>query len=148
VRHPTTSRTLLALLALTTAAGIATVGSGCIASGTHSSAGIVRISESDFKIAAPRRLSAGDAVLRVRNRGPDAHELIVIKLGPRGLPFRADGMTVDEEALERDELGALEPGEPESIRDLDVRLAPGRYVLLCNMSGHYLGGMHRTLVVR
>jgi uncharacterized cupredoxin-like copper-binding protein len=27
-------------------------------------------------------------------------------------------------------------------------LAPGRYVLFCNMSGHYLGGMHRLLVVR
>ena len=31
---------------------------------------------------------------------------------------------------------------------LDVHLAPGRYKLLCNMSGHYLGGMHTALVVR
>jgi uncharacterized cupredoxin-like copper-binding protein len=28
------------------------------------------------------------------------------------------------------------------------RLRPGRYVLLCNMFGHYRGGMHTELVVR
>jgi uncharacterized cupredoxin-like copper-binding protein len=28
-----------------------------------------------------------------------------------------------------------------------VHLAPGRYVLFCNMTGHYMGGMHSTLVV-
>ena len=39
-------------------------------------------------------------------------------------------------------------GWPGSVRELHVRLTPGRYVLLCNMSGHYMGGMHRTLVVR
>ena len=27
-------------------------------------------------------------------------------------------------------------------------LDPGRYVLFCNMYGHYLGGMHAVLVVR
>jgi uncharacterized cupredoxin-like copper-binding protein len=30
---------------------------------------------------------------------------------------------------------------------LHLHLTPGRYVLFCNMAGHYLGGMHRTLVV-
>jgi uncharacterized cupredoxin-like copper-binding protein len=29
-----------------------------------------------------------------------------------------------------------------------VHLTPGRYVLYCNMSGHFLGGMHTLLVVR
>ena len=92
-------------------------------------------------------MNAGDVVLRVRNRGPDQHELLVIKLGPRGLPFRADGLTVDEDAVKRNEVGVLEPGAPDAVRDLEVRLTPGRYVLLCNMSGHYLGGMRRTFVV-
>ncbi len=44
--------------------------------------------------------------------------------------------------------GVLEPGQPGSVRELNVHLRPGRYVLFCNMSGHYLGGMHTTLVVR
>ena len=42
---------------------------------------------------------------------------------------------------------ALEPGQPGSVRELALHLRPGRYVLLCNMSGHYLGGMHTELVV-
>jgi uncharacterized cupredoxin-like copper-binding protein len=55
---------------------------------------------------------------------------------------------VDEEALEPRILGMLEPGAPGDVRTLRVHLSPGRYVLFCNMSGHYLGGMRRTLVVR
>jgi len=29
-----------------------------------------------------------------------------------------------------------------------TKLEPGRYELLCNMAGHYLGGMRTELVVR
>jgi uncharacterized cupredoxin-like copper-binding protein len=90
---------------------------------------------------------AGDVRLAVTNRGPDAHELIVVRLRGMRLPLRRDGLTVDEDALEPEIAGALEPAQP-TTRTLDVHLAPGRYILLCNMAGHYLGGMHATLVVR
>ena len=56
-------------------------------------------------------------------------------------------MTVDEEKLEPVIAGVLEAGEPGSVRKLRLHLAPGRYQLFCNMSGHYLGGMHTKLVV-
>jgi hypothetical protein len=88
------------------------------------------------------------ASVRVRNRGPDGHELLMIRLGPQGLPFRGDGLTVDEDAVERNEVGVLEPADAGAVRNLEVHLAPGRYILLCNMSGHYLGGMRRVVVVR
>ena len=32
--------------------------------------------------------------------------------------------------------------------DLTLDLKPGRYVLWCNLEGHYLGGMHETFDVR
>ena len=147
MRRVTSLRTLFALIGLAVATGVVVLGSGCAAP-PGSASPIVRVTEKDFKIAAPRRLDAGDVVLRVRNRGPDQHELLVIKVGRRGLPYRVDGLTVDEEAVEASEVGVLEPGEPGGVRDLAVHLTPGRYVLLCNMSGHYLGGMRRTLVVR
>ena len=54
---------------------------------------------------------------------------------------------MSEEKLDRVTAGALEPGHPGSNRKLRLHLAPGRYVLFCNMSGHYLGGMHTELVV-
>jgi uncharacterized cupredoxin-like copper-binding protein len=110
---------------------------------------IVSISEKDFAISAPRNVAAGAVDLAVHNRGPDAHELIVVR-GPAGrLPLRTDGTTVDEEGLdERHAIpGALEPGAPGGVRHLQVRLRPGRYVLICNMAGHYHGGMRRALIV-
>jgi uncharacterized cupredoxin-like copper-binding protein len=148
VQRVTTFRALFALVALTAATGVVVLGSGCTGAPKGAAGAVVRVTESDFKIAAPKRLSAGDVVLRVRNRGPDAHELLVIRLGPKGLPFRGDGLTVDEDAVERSEVGVLEPGDAGDARNLEVHLAPGRYVLLCNMSGHYLGGMRRVVVVR
>jgi uncharacterized cupredoxin-like copper-binding protein len=109
---------------------------------------ILRVTEKDFTIDAPSHVRAGDLVIHSRNKGPDDHELIVVRLEGTKLPLRRDGITVDEEALEQAgvEAGALEPFGP-GTDELHVHLAPGRYELFCNMAGHYLGGMHRLLRV-
>jgi uncharacterized cupredoxin-like copper-binding protein len=123
---------------------VAGCGSGRPAADVHATR--VRVTERDFRISAPRHVRTGDLLLSVHNRGPDAHELIVVREGSR-LPLRRDGSTVSEEKLEPVIAGALEPGRPHSTRTLRLHLAPGRYTLFCNMSGHYLGGMHTELVV-
>ena len=110
--------------------------------------GFVAVTERDFRISAPKQLEAGNVVLRAHNRGPDEHELIVAKIGRLGLPLRSDGLTLSEEALQRSEVGVLEPGSPGSERDLAVKLTPGRYIFFCNMAGHYMGGMHTEVVVQ
>jgi len=109
---------------------------------------ILPIAEQDFKITAPRVVRAGEIELRSRNRGPDDHELIIVRHGRGRLPMRSDGITIDEDALERQEVGVLEPFAPKTVGVLHIELAPGRYVLFCNMAGHFLGGMHATLVVQ
>lgn len=119
--------------------------SGC-GSGGHGAAAVVRVTERDFRISAPKQVRSGDLLLSVRNRGPDAHELIVVRDSAR-LPLRRDGLTVSEEKLEPVKVGGLEPGHRGSVRELRLHLAPGTYELFCNMSGHYLGGMHTKLVV-
>ena len=126
------------------------VATGCGQTGSHSAPGssVIAVSERDFAVTAPKSLDAGDVVFRVHNRGPDAHELLVVRASSGGLPMRSDGLTVDEESLQRREVGVLEPAEVNTVRDLRLHLTPGRYVLFCNMSGHYIGGMHRLLVVR
>jgi uncharacterized cupredoxin-like copper-binding protein len=106
------------------------------------------VSERDFHISAPKRVPAGELRLSVRNKGPDSHELILVRLHGTRLPLRSDGFTVDEEALTRSIVDALEPGEPGTTRELRVHLTPGRYELLCNMAGHYLGGMSAVFVAR
>ena len=120
---------------------------GCGNDGQKAGAHVVRVTERDFRISAPKHVRPGDLLLSVRNRGPDAHELIVVRDRSSRLPLRRDGSTVSEEKLEPLIAGALEPGKPYSVRKLRLHLRPGTYELFCNMSGHYLGGMHRRLVV-
>jgi uncharacterized cupredoxin-like copper-binding protein len=134
-----------AVIAVLAAVLLAGCGGGQNAS---SRAGVVGVTERDFKISAPKRLASGDIVLRAHNQGPDEHELIVARIGALGLPLRTDGLTLNEEALQRSEAGVLEPGAPGSERELDVKLSPGRYIFFCNMAGHYMGGMHTEVVVQ
>jgi uncharacterized cupredoxin-like copper-binding protein len=107
----------------------------------------LRVTEQDFAIHAPRVVRAGEIDLSVHNRGPETHELIVVRVGNPRLPLRADGMTVDEDAIEHSTLGSVDDNEPGDTKDASLHLTPGRYVLLCNMFGHYRGGMHTELVV-
>ena len=108
----------------------------------------MHVTVKDFAIKAPGRVRAGELSFEVSNRGPDAHELIVVRSDSTQLPLRADGETVDEDALSGVEAGALEPGAAHLDRTLKVHLSPGRYVLFCNMAGHYFGGMRHELVVQ
>jgi uncharacterized cupredoxin-like copper-binding protein len=132
---------ILAALAL-----LALAGCGGDAHRAAGRATVLHVTERDFRISAPKHVRSGDLLISVHNRGPDAHELIVVREGSR-LPLRRDGSTVSEEKLDPVTAGALEPGQPHSTRTLRLHLRPGRYTLFCNMSGHYLGGMHTTLVV-
>jgi len=124
---------------------------GCGSAQPAGSGGAVGVTEKDFKISAPSHLASGEVALRVHNQGPDKHELIVARVGTSGaagLPLRADGVTLDEEALQKAEVGELEPGAPGGVRTLRLKLAPGHYVFFCNMAGHFLGGMHADVVVQ
>ena len=130
-------------------AGIALLSAtGCSSAGSDDPEGTaqVHVVERDFRISAPSHLTAGDVRLSIRNKGPDDHEFIVVRTGHRHLPLREDGLTVDEDAVEKETAGALEPARP-GVHQLRLRLRPGRYTMLCNMAGHYMGGMHRTLEV-
>ena len=120
--------------------------SSCSSSRAHRAAdgAAVRVTERDFRITvAPARVRAGDVRLLIRNKGPDTHELIVVRASH--LPLRTDGLTVDEEALAT--IGTEEGQSPGAVHELRLHLKPGRYELFCNMAGHYLGGMRAVLVV-
>jgi uncharacterized cupredoxin-like copper-binding protein len=122
---------------------------GCGATQLATPGRVVDVTERDFAIkVSPRTLQAGNVVIRATNRGPDQHELIVARVRDPKLPLRSDGLTVSEEKLEKSTVGVLEPGQPNSVRELRVQLKPGHYVLFCNMSGHFMGGMRADLVVR
>jgi hypothetical protein len=140
LRRRTACVTAALIVALVTAA---LAGSGSAGSAPVR---VINVKERDFVIRAPRVLRAGRVRFVVENRGPVSHELILMRVSPGPLPMRNDGLTVDEDALEPRTLGALEPAGP-GVRELEVRLTPGRYVMLCNMAGHFMSGMSIRIVV-
>jgi uncharacterized cupredoxin-like copper-binding protein len=108
----------------------------------------VRVFERDFHITVVHgRITAGTVVFRVTNRGPDEHEFIVVRTDGT-LPMRPDGITLDEDALAKSIVGSIEPAPAGETNVLRLQLKPGRYALVCNMFGHFMGGMHAELVVR
>ena len=108
----------------------------------------MKVSERDFRITAPRYVRAGQLRVQVRNQGPGTHDLLVVRFAGGHLPLRPDGFTVNEGALRRVTVVTFEGSGPGGHREAVVRLARGRYILFCNMAGHYLGGMHTTVTVR
>ena len=149
-------RLILSLTGASATAAILVVllatGSGAATARQRVAGTLLRVTERDFHIApSATTVPAGAVTLRIHNAGPDQHELIILPLHrgeqPGGLPLRADGFTVNEELLQSQEPGSINPQEPGHTEELVVHLAPGRYVLFCNMEGHYMAGMHRLLVV-
>jgi uncharacterized cupredoxin-like copper-binding protein len=132
---------------------------GCGGDKSAAPAGVhlVRVKERDFHITAPKRVPAGDVVFSVTNKGPDDHELLVVK-EPEGkgegeeeaeeaTPLRPNGLTVDEDALGSSLVATLEAQEP-GVHTLRVKLKPGHYELFCNMAGHYFAGMETAVEVQ
>ena len=129
--------------------GLALAASGCGSAHQQGTGRALDVTERDFRITAPATVAAGTVWLHVHNRGPDTHELLVVRAPARGrVPLRADGLTVDEERLDAATAGHLDGIPAGHDAGTALHLSPGRYVLFCNMAGHYLGGMRRTLVVR
>ena len=148
--HLARTRPALVLLCgfVLAAAAVPLLVSGSGHAGTLRNERTLRVTERDFGISAPKQVAAGTLDLSVHNDGPDTHELIVVRANGRPLPLRRDGLTVDENALRSRTVATLEGSSAGGGRNEQVHLAPGTYVLFCNMAGHYLGGMHTTLVVK
>jgi uncharacterized cupredoxin-like copper-binding protein len=124
--------------------------SGCSSGSSHQAAraATVRVSERDFRITvSPARVHAGTVRLLLHNRGPDTHELLIVRSSSAALPLRSDGLTVNEAALDSATVSTIEGKGPGTVEELLLHLKPGRYELFCNMAGHYLGGMRAEMVV-
>lgn len=79
-------------------------------------------------------LPAGSVTVQLWNRGQDAHDLRIRRLGQGGRMFgRAQGVSVTHSG---------------AIRNASWRLSRGSYELYCSMPGHLALGMHVRLLVR
>lgn len=94
-------------------------------------------------VVKPSVLTAphGDVTFVAKNAGTIEHELVVVRsdadLG--ALPLVADGSKVDEDAIDAiGEIPELEVGAEDSET---FEMTAGRYLLICNVEGHYTSGM-------
>ena len=117
-----------------------------------SASGKVNVSLGIFKIDMPATIKAGQVTFHVSNDDTsDTHEFVIFKtdLPEDQLPLTADG-AVDEEGAGVTHIDEVEvkPGE---ASDLAVNLAPGNYVMICNINDnneqHYMHGMHQAFTV-
>ncbi len=121
---------------------------GCRGGGGTPAGPSLDVTVKDFHIQpAQPTVGVGDITFRVTNQGPATHEFVVIRsdLADDKLPIGPDGLSVDEDSVDRvGEIGEVGSGATETLTlDLD----PGRYVVFCNLEGHYLGGMHASVEV-
>ncbi|MCX7255955.1 MAG: sulfocyanin-like copper-binding protein [Polaromonas sp.] len=94
------------------------------------------------------KVPAGKLTFEVSNTSTQMpHEMVIssIKDSQTPLPYDKDGNKVDEDAAGHlGEVAELEPGKKGS---LTLTLKPGRYILYCNIPGHYARGMWTLLTV-
>jgi uncharacterized cupredoxin-like copper-binding protein len=92
-------------------------------------------------------VKAGDVVFRITNTSMmELHELVVITTD---LPT---DQLIPDASGRLDESTLTSMGEEGDITmhqsvDFPLKLAPGRYLLICNLPGHYQAGMHTVFTV-
>jgi uncharacterized cupredoxin-like copper-binding protein len=98
--------------------------------------------------ATPASAPAGIVSFKVTNTSEDTvHEMIVMYLADpaQPLPYIDGDKRVDEDkAGDKGEVSELDPGKSGT---LTVALKPGKYLLICNVPGHFAAGMWTTFEV-
>jgi uncharacterized cupredoxin-like copper-binding protein len=97
----------------------------------------------DFKVT-PSTKSVGHGKVKfvVANKAATEHELIVIKTSKKASELPVSG----DRASEKGSVGEVELAGHKT-KSLTLNLKKGHYALICNVKGHYKGGMHTDLTV-
>ena len=93
--------------------------------------GRVQVGADEFSLTLSRPwLRAGPAIVQLVNYGEDEHDLALRRQAAGARTYR------------------LRSTLPRHVRELELRLVPGRYTLWCTLADHRARGMRATLLVR
>jgi len=108
----------------------------------------VHVAEGDlFLHPSATRTASGSLTFTVTNGGGVNHEFVIVSGDPTGTKGEEPNEVSEANHIGGDEgpeIGDIAPGQ---TKTLVVQLPPGTYTAMCNLPGHYAGGMHFSFVV-
>ena len=127
------------VVVLVAAAALATGVSLSVAASSQST---LKYTLKEMSVAGKTSAASGRTTLVAKNNGTVEHELVVVR-GTAPLAVKS------YKAVEAGRwLGEVEEIEPGKTGKVTLDLAPGKYLLLCNIVGHYQLGMKTVLQVK
>jgi len=97
----------------------------------------------------PKELRPGTVRLDVTNLASSlVHEMQIARITDESeiLPYDQSRNKVDQEGLEV--LGSVSEISPSKSASIILDLDPGKYLLFCNVAGHYMAGMWAVIEVK
>lgn len=110
----------------------------------------INVTETEMAIKLPSATaSAGQIDFVVHNSGKIPHEFVVLRTEVPDNQLPLKGNRLDEEGKGVKQIDEIEEDDLKSgaTKTLSVNLTPGRYLLVCNLPGHYQAGMKTYLTV-
>ena len=95
-------------------------------------------------------VKAGEITFEVLNSSTDTiHEMIITRLRDLTMlfPYNSSESRVDEDKM-ADILGEVSELEPNQTGALRLDLKPGKYLIFCNIPGHFTSGMWTIFTVK
>ena len=140
---------------LTAACSSSNGAAGPSATGSTSTAaagGTVSVSLNQWTITpTATTVPAGSVTFDVANDGTVTHEFVVLQTDTPAAEIPIDSFEGEQDRIDEDTAGTNvgETGDMEAgaTQTLTLDLAPGHYVFVCNLPGHYGQGMHTDFIV-
>lgn len=102
-----------------------------------------KLDEWSIKTDSPNATS-GKVEFNADNVGKLPHELVVLKTDEAAGSLKVTGGRVSE----KDSVGSIHDIAAGDSKADELDLKPGKYVLVCNLPGHYQAGMYTPLTVK
>ena len=139
-----------AAAATTAAAAPVTTAAAPVTTAAAAAGGSIAVTEKEFSFAFATPLKAGANELAITNAGKFPHEVKIIKADSFDALAKTSA-NVDEAALGAALVAKSDKVPGGATAKLSVTLAPGKYVVICNVgsgaSNHALKGMHVDMTV-
>lgn len=119
---------------------------------TAAAGGTVSVSLNQWTITpTATTVPAGSVTFNVANEGTVTHEFVVLQTDTPAAEIPIESFEGEQDRIDEDTAGTNvgETGDMEAgaTQTLTLDLAPGHYVFVCNLPGHYGQGMHTDFTV-